>query len=55
VPINRLIGLANILCALAGLPEIPTIENIDVSQGIDLDPLDVTIEVLEVVLDALPC
>lgn len=53
-PLNRIVGIINLLLGLAGLPEIPSLDNIEAIDDSALLALDQTIQVLEAAKAALP-
>jgi len=53
-PVNRLIGLVNAFLDLAGLPCIPSIQNIGAIAESALAPLDKSIELLWILYNAIP-
>lgn len=53
-PLNRLIGVINLLAGLAGLPEVPTMANLGADASAALAPIDALISILKAMYDALP-
>jgi hypothetical protein len=53
-PLNRIVGIINLLLGLAGLPTIPSLDSIDALDDSALVGLDKTIQILETAKAALP-
>jgi len=53
-PLNRFIGLVNLLASIVGMPEIPTLGNFGASASSALAPVDILLDALQNLYDSIP-